>query len=114
MGFFSRIGDMFSSAVHRIGHINVHATLNRIGAIASAAHKVTSLANHVTGGAVGKASEALIGKGATNAIGSAGTYLARAYDTALMTKAAQGAHSNLQQTYGGGTGGTASAFNKNQ
>ena len=83
-----RIGQFFSNALHRIGQINVHNTLNRIGQIASVAHKVGSLINASTGNGLTMASQAILGKPATSAIGGATGYLSKMYDGAVMTKAA--------------------------
>jgi len=90
MGFGSRIGSLFKSAVHRIGSIHVATALNRIGAVASAASKVGSLINHATGGALQMGAEAYLGKKATNAIAGGVGYVGKAWDTAQMTKATMG------------------------
>lgn len=107
MGFLNRIGSLFGSALQRVGQIHVHSVLNRVGQIASAGHKLISLANTVSGGAVRGASEAYLGKKATDAIAGTAGYIGRAYDTSLMTKAALGAGSSTQPRYASG-GGTAS------
>lgn len=87
MGFASRIGQFLTTAAHRIGQISVHNTLDRIGQFASVAHKVGSLINASTGNGLTMASQALLGKQATSAIGTGAGYLSRMYDGALMTKA---------------------------
>ena len=110
MGFLNRVGNLFGSAIHRLGNINVHSVLERVGQIASAGHKLTSLANVVTGGAVRHAAERVIGKPATDAVAHGGKYLATAYDSHLVAKAALGAPQQ-QMTYGG-AGGSASAVKK--
>lgn len=101
MTFGSRIGQFFRGAAQRIGSISVHNTLTRIGAIASAAHKVGSLINSATGNGLAMASEAYLGKKATAAIGGAVGHISRAYDASLMTKAMM-SPSTGTSTYGGG------------
>ena len=87
MGFGSRIGSFFRGAADRIGQLSVHSVLNRVGQIASAGHKVGSLVNAVTGGALTNLSNHVIGKGATDAIGKGIGYGSRMYDQSLMAKA---------------------------
>lgn len=107
MTFGSRIGQFFKGAAQRIGSFDVHGALNRIGAIASAAHKVGSLINAVTGNGLSMASEAYLGKKATSAIGGATSYMAKAYDTSLMMKAGMKAEpSSGTSSYGGGATST--------
>lgn len=87
MGFGARIGSFLRGAADRIGQINVHSVLNRVGQIASATHKVGSLVNAVTGGALTNLSNHVLGKGATDAIGKGIGYGSRIYDQSLMAKA---------------------------
>lgn len=85
---FARIGQFFTGALRKIGNINVGQALNRIGAVASVAHKVGSLINASTGGGLHAAASNIIGSGASNAIAKGTGYIGRAYDSALMTRAA--------------------------
>lgn len=87
MGFGSRIGSFFRGAAERIGQISVHGALSRIGQVASVAHKVGSLVNHVTGGQLTNLSNHALGSGATNAISKATGYAGKLYDQSLMAKA---------------------------
>lgn len=111
MGFFSRIGSLISNVTHRIGSLNAHAVLNRIGGIASAGSKLLSLADHVTGGAVRNASDTYLGKRATDTIVGGGNYLGKMYDQSQFVKAAMGPGNILQPKYAQGGGGAATASN---
>lgn len=100
----SRIGSFFRAITSRIGSIDVHHALTRIGQVASVAHKVGSLINMSTGGALKQGADTYLGKTASNAIGGAVGYAARMHDYALASKVALGP--TVGNTFGGQTNGS--------
>lgn len=105
MVFGSRIGSFLRGAVNRIGSLDVHGALNRIGQIASVGHKLGSLINHTTGGGLKMAADAYLGKGVSGAIGAGVGYASKMYDQSLVAKAVLNSPSPAggASPYGGGS-----------